>query len=200
VPTAHAQVPDDEPDPSAPRVSSFRSRPVGLADIDHLLEASSGVATSRGATPVRAWRDDLALVLDALRYARAILAADVGILRHALAAGGSSEKTVIDELPKVLGARSWGDGWSEPSDPEATSEIDPDVFVRAGELVAAHQEMAAVETSSPEEVARVLGHLEDRLVEITARQDAVELRLREIREAIVRQYREGVVPTRTWPG
>ena len=79
-------------------------------------------------------------------------------------------------------------------------ELDLGVFVRSDRLVAGHEQMALIDLSSPEDVERLLGELEAELAELTERQDAVEHRLQQIRATIVRQYQEGMVPTRGWPG
>ena len=151
VPSSHAHSPDDDvaAGSAAPGQSPFQSTPVGLDDIDRLLEETSRPTTTDQATLIRAWRDDLVLVLEALRYARAILAADVGILRHSLTAGGTSTKNLVDELPAVLGTRVQGEGWSEPADADLADDLDPDVFARADDLVSVHGEMAGIDLSAP---------------------------------------------------
>ena len=60
--------------------------------------------------------------------------------------------------------------------------------------------MAHTDLSSPEEVERALRELEAQLAELTERQNAVEVRLQQIRASIVRQYQEGAVRTRDWLG
>ena len=101
-----------------------------------------------------------------------------------------------------MAAHTGGDEWSDS--PEAHDpgrlELDLGVFVRSDRLVAGHEQMALVDFSSHEDVELLLGELEMELAELTERQNAVELRLQQIRAAIVRQYQEGVVPTRGWPG
>lgn len=195
VPSPHAHLPDDA-GTGAPSDSRFRTAPVGLDDIDRLLEESSLASTPAGAPSVRAWRDDLALVLEALRYARAILAGDVAILRHALGVEGTSQETIVAALPAVLGARPGGDGWSDPAPLDPDVDLDPDVFTRADDLVSVHDEMAGVDLGDPHDVAPVLELIEDTLVAVTAYQAAVELRLQQIRGVILRQYVEGVIPSR----
>ena len=74
------------------------------------------------------------------------------------------------------------------------------IYVRSDELIAVHEEMAHADLSSREEVTRVLGEVEAQLVDLGQRQEAVEVRLEEIRAAIVRQYEEGCVPARDWLG
>ena len=66
--------------------------------------------------------------------------------------------------------------------------------------MAAHERMARTDLSSPEDVGRALRELETELGELTARQEAVEVRLQQIRVAIIRQYQEGEVRTRDWLG
>jgi hypothetical protein len=198
VPSPHAHVPDDAGE-RASRESPYRAAPVGLDDIDHLLEESA-IGRGADAPPVRAWRDDLALVLDALRYTRAILAADVAILRHALATGTATPESVVEALPTVLGAPSTGDAWSESLGMDPDADLDPDLFTRADDLVSVHEEMAGLDLSDAGEVARVLDLIEDTLVAVAAYQAAVELRLAQIRAVILRQYAEGVIPSKDRPG
>ena len=61
-------------------------------------------------------------------------------------------------------------------------------------LLAPHEEMAAVDLASAEDVGRVLGVVVGALRAIAARQDAVETRLEEIRSVILRHYKEGLLP------
>jgi len=199
VPSAQAPLPDDEGGREAGG-SAGDDEPVLLEDIDRILQESAGVADAHGATPVRAWRDALRRDLEALIYARSVLADDVAILRHRLATDAPSSKEVVDDLPDVLAGRSWGAGWSEPDEPGSGVDLDPGVFARADVLVAVHAEMATLDLTSPEDVRRVLADLEGQLGSLVTRQEAVETRLEEIRATIVRQYEEGIIPTQNWPG
>jgi hypothetical protein len=199
VPSAQAPLPDDEGGREAGG-SPGDDEPVLLEDIDRILQESAGVADAHGATPVRAWRDALRRDLEALIYARSVLADDVAILRHRLATDAPSSKEVVDDLPDVLAGRSWGEGWSAPDEPGSGVDLDPGVFARADVLVAVHAEMATLDLTSPEDVRRVLADLEGQLGSLVTRQEAVETRLEEIRATIVRQYEEGIIPTQTWPG
>jgi hypothetical protein len=173
--------------------------PIFLADIDQVLKESAHVERARPSDPIRAWRDDLTVALDSLVYARGVLAADVGILRHCLAA--PHQQAVVDDLPSVMTTRAWGAGWSAPDEvaPDP-ARVDEEIFVRSDGLMAAHQEMAHADLSSREEVTRVLAELETQLNDLAERQEAVEVRLQEIRAAIVRQYKDGRVPARDWLG
>ncbi|HTU36520.1 MAG TPA: hypothetical protein VMF35_00800 [Acidimicrobiales bacterium] len=199
MPSAQAPLPDDEGGREAGG-SAGDDEPVLLEDIDRILQESAGVADAHGATPVRAWRDALRRDLEALIYARSVLADDVAILRHRLATDAPSSKEVVDDLPDVLAGRSWGAGWSEPDEPGSGVDLDPGVFARADVLVAVHAEMATLDLTSPEDVRRVLADLEGQLGSLVTRQEAVETRLEEIRATIVRQYEEGIIPTQNWPG
>lgn len=186
----------DDAGGSAPREfreSPYRATPVRLDDIDRLLEQTSVDTARAGGAPVRAWRDDLALVLEALRYARVVLTGDAAILRRALA-GPPGMDDLVDELPTVLGARSRDTERPEPEGPapdfDLDSDIDLDVVTRADDLVSVHEELAGLDFSDAGNVTRVLDLVEDTLVAVTAYQAAVELRLREIRAVILRQYVE----------
>ena len=158
------------------------------------------MAESTGASPVRAWRDALTLALESLRYAHTILAADVKILRHAMATEGPDDQAVVDELPAIVTTGTWSEERPSTDDPPPATELDPSVFVRSDPLLSAHQEMARTDLSSPGAVARTLQALEEQLVAVTERETAVGHRLRQIRATIVRQYKDGAVPTSNWPG
>ncbi len=200
MPSAHAHAYDD--DEFSPGDLSAEERPILLADIDRSLGESAVLERTRGASPIRVWREELMLALESLAYARAVLAADVAILRHSLAAGGADQQAILDDLPSVMAAHTGDDEWSDS--PEAHDpgrlELDLGVFVRSDRLVAGHEQMALVDFSSSEDVELLLGELEMELAELTERQDAVELRLQQIRAAIVREYQEGLAPTRGWAG
>ncbi|HXN60924.1 MAG TPA: hypothetical protein VN886_10775 [Acidimicrobiales bacterium] len=198
--SAHAPVPGHDGTDLSEEFGAWADEsPILLADIDQILEESAHVERARASDPIRAWRDDLKVALDSLAYARAVLAADVGILRHCLAA--PHQQAVVDDLPSAMTTRTWGDGWSAPAEDEPDpARVDGEIFVRSDWLMAAHQEMAHADLSSREEVTRVLGELEAQLNDLAQRQEAVEVRLREIRAAIVRQYKDGRVPARDWLG
>ena len=202
MPSAHAHLHED--DEIGPEGLSTDERPILLADIDRVLGESAVLERTRGASPVRVWRDELTLALESLAYARSILAADVAILRHCLADRRPDLRAVVDDLPTIMTSPRWGAAPSEPG--EAGGEVDegPDfdlaVFLRSDRLVAAHERMARTDVSSPEEVADALRELETALAELTARERAVEVRLQQIRVAIIRQYQEGEVRTRDWLG
>jgi hypothetical protein len=200
VSSAHAHVPGHEQTDPGDEFGSWTGdeSPILLADIDQVLEESAHVERARASDPIRAWRDDLTVALDSLAYARSILAADVGILRHCLAA--PHLQMVVDDLPSVMNDRAGGHGWSAPGEEEADAARVDGVFVRSDELMAVHEEMAHADLSSREEVTRVLGDVEAQLVDLARRQEAVEVRLEEIRAAIVRQYQDGRVPARDWLG
>jgi hypothetical protein len=195
---AHAEShrdPDHGAGPSAPA-----SRPIALADIDRALRESAGVTDAGSKSPVRAWRDELAVALESLTYARAVLSADVGILRHRRSGGPEADGSVVDELSQAMSSRPWGKGWSAPSRSGNPARVDWEIFARSDALMSTHEEMARVDLSSPDEVARVIGDMEAQLADLTLRQEAVGGRLREIRAAIVRQYRDGAVTTEDWLG
>lgn len=176
----------------------LRDRPICLADVDQILDDSAEAEHAADGAPIRTWREELTLALDSLAYARTVLSSDVAILRHCLSVG-IDERSIVAELPAVLASQPWGEGWSAPCDTSDPSRVDPDVFVRSAKLMSAHQEMAHLELSAPEQVVRVLGLLEEQLSALTKRHDAVEIRLRQIRSAIVRQYQRGAVSTRNRP-
>jgi len=177
-----------------------RERPIQLADIDRLLADSTGIESAGAASPIRAWRDELTLALESLAYAGTVLSADVAILRRCVAPGGSDGQAVVDDLPVVVSSLPSGDGWSGYDDPEDEAWTDHAVFARSESLLSAHGQMARLDLSSPNEVTRALRDVEEQLSGISERHGAVQLRLREIRAAIIRRYRDGGVTTREWLG
>jgi hypothetical protein len=176
-------------------------RPIELADIDQLLETSADVELLGRGAPIRTWRDSLTSVLELLTYARAILAADVAILRHSPAFEGPDGEPTVDELPGLMSLRSWGDGWSEPEPAYGPDDsgMDENFFIRSDQLMSAHLEMARTDLSAPADVARALVTIEEQLTALTERQEAVEVRLRQIRNAIVREYQQEAAPARDRP-
>jgi hypothetical protein len=197
MPSAHAQMPQGD---SGDVVEAlvFRSHPILLTDIDQVLEESAGVEHAPESAPVRTWREELMLAVESLAYARAVLSADVAILQHCLRVG-SDEQSLVAALPAVMASQPWGEGWSSLSDTPDPSRMDPEVFVRSDMLMSAHQEMTHLDLSSPEQVVRVLALLKEQLSALTERHGAVEIRLRQIRSAIIRQYQRGAVSTRNRP-
>jgi hypothetical protein len=200
VPAADARAPDGDAHAYAQAWGlSLPDRPIQLADIDQLLETSVDVELLGRRAPIRNWRDALTSVLELLTYARAILAADVAILRHSPAFEGPDGQPTIDELPEVMSSRSWGDGWSEPAYGPDDSNMDENFFIRSDQLTSAHLEMARTDLSAPADVARALVTIQGQLTALTERQEAVEARLRQIRTAIVREYQQEAAPARDRP-
>ncbi len=180
---------------------SLRDRPIDLVDIGRVLGASAHVERLGEAAPIRAWRDDLTVIEDALGYARAVLAADVAILSNAASPRSTEPDSVVDELSGVLAAALREDRWADPEDEsnepglydddlglEDDLGIDEGLFLRTDHLLAAHQEMARVNLSSPAATARVRELVEGQLALLTERQAAVEARLQQIRAVIIRRY------------
>jgi hypothetical protein len=179
-----------------------QERPIRLSDIDRVLEESAGIERAGDDAPVRAWRDELSFVLEALAYAQTVLGADVGILRRCLTTGAAEQQRLVQDLPRAMASLPWGDGWSAPPGMDAASPmtVEGDVFTRSDLLMSAHQQMAYTDLSSRPDVTRVLRSVLVQLTNLAQRQDAVDARLQQVRAAIVRQYRDGAPPTRDWLG
>ena len=79
-------------------------------------------------------------------------------------------------------------------------DADWTVCIRSDLLMTAHGELAQADLSSAEDVSRVLRDLEEQLSDLARRQDAVEGRLRQVRQAIIGQYERGTVTARDWLG
>jgi hypothetical protein len=169
--------------------------PILLADIDRALEDSARVEHAGRGEPIREWRDRLAVALDSLAYARTVLSADVGILRHRLASGPDADTELADDLSHAMSSRPWGKGWSAPCGTEGHSQADWEIFARSDRLMSTHEEMAHVDLSARDDVVRVIHRMEKQLADLGRRQEAVQSRLHEIRAAIVRQYEAGAVTT-----
>jgi hypothetical protein len=205
VPSVHAHAHDDETDSGGSDVSA-RERPIRFTDIDRVLDESAGVGAAGGPSAVRVWRDQLLLAFESLEYARTILSADVGILRHCLATEGPDKEALVDDLPEVVSSHPCHEGCSAHESGSATpAEVDPaevnsSVFARSDALMTAHREMARTDLSSPEDVGRALRILDEQLSAVAARCAAVQSRLQQIRTVIVRQYKDGAIPTANWPG
>ncbi len=194
MPSAHARMPKGD----AVEVFPLQNRPIRLSDIDQVLDASSEIEDASGGAPIRTWREELTLALESLAYAQVVLSSDVAILTHSLRAD-AQDQSIVAELPAILATPSLGDGWSAPCDMPDRATVDPDVFVRSDELISAHQKMANLDLAAHEEVTRVLSVIEEQLNAVTERHSAVEIRLGQIRSAIVRQYQRGAVSTLDWP-
>ena len=178
---------------------SLPDRPILLVDIDRLLETSADVKLLGRGAPITTWRDALTAILELVTYARAILAGDVAILRHGMDGDAAAAQSVVDYIPRVLASREGGTddaGWTDHEWDEWETEFDLAVFDRADQLLSAHHEMARVDLTSPADAARVLAAVEDQLAGLTSREQAVEVRLRQIRVAMVRRYQEDHAPAR----
>lgn len=173
--------------------------PIQLTDIDRVLEDSAALADGDQADAVRSWRQELTVALESLSYARSVLAGDAAILRHCLENESFDPKTLVDELPRlVAGPQTGGQGGSPRTD--RIDDADWTVCIRSDQLMTAHEEMAQADLSSAEDVTRVLRDLEEQLSALARRQDAVERRLRQVRQAIIGHYERGIVTARDWLG
>jgi hypothetical protein len=179
---------------------SMQRRPINLVDIGRVL-GESAKAERLGDIPIRAWRDDLTVIRDSLSYARAILAADVAIISESSAPETTERQGIVDHLPDLPSPPALGAQWSEADGDglDFDLEIDEGLFVRTDHLLAAHQEMARVDLSSPSARSRVLELVAEQLAMLTDRQAAVEARLQQIRSVIFRRYRDGVATARDQP-
>jgi hypothetical protein len=195
VPSAHAHAQGDEDDDAGG--PARRDRPIDLVDIALVLGTS--VHVERPGAPVRAWRDDLTLIREALGYARSVLAADVAILSRAGSPQPKDRPAVVDDLPNVLAGNPHQTQWSEPGEDGEELEFDAGLFVRADHLLALHGQMAAVDLSSPVATGRVREQMEEQLAMLTERQATVEARLQQIRAVIIRAYQAAAAPARDLP-
>jgi hypothetical protein len=187
VPAASAHTCPEEADEAGEL--SLRMQPIDLVDIGRVL-GESAKAERLGDIPVRAWRDDLTVIRDALSYARAVLAADVAILNESGPAATTETQRLVDDLPGVLAAVGPDPEWPDQDVVDPDPDIDEGLFVRTDHLLAIHREMAGVDLTSPATRARVLELVEEQLAMLTERQAAVEARLQQIRAVIFRRYRD----------
>ena len=170
---------------------SEQTRPINLVDIGRVL-GESAKAERLGDIPIRAWREDLTVIRDALSYARAILAADVAILTESGSSPQTGQREIVDELPGDLAPPLPETQWRDEDLLSLEVDIDEGLFVRTDHLLAPHREMARVDLTSSAARGRVLEPIEEQLALLTERQAAVEARLQQIRSVIFRRYREGV--------
>jgi hypothetical protein len=185
------------------RLLPMVDEPIRLADIDRVLEDSAAVAEANVKAPVRIWRDELAVVLESLNYARSVLTSDVNIVRHCLDSEESGAAEVVDLVPRLLSADNAATEVTAESAYESgldDVETDWTVCTRSDLLMTAHEEMARADLSSPADLTRILKDLEAQLSDLARRHDAVEGRLHQVRAAILRQYETGPPSARDWLG
>ena len=195
-----AHTPNDKGDGTNLGTARATARPLRLPDIDRMLKDSAHIEHAGPTAPIRVWRDELTLALESLNYAEAVLGGDVGILLHSLANRGSDTQSLVQDLPRAMAAG--GDGWSVPNGTDLASSMqeDWDLFTRSDLLMSAHQQMAYTDLRSRTVVQRVLRSILEQLANLALRREAVEVRLQQIRAAIVQQYRNGEVSARDWLG
>ena len=186
MPSAHAQAQH----PQDGRTAEGAVPPLFLSDVDYLLLESARAARPGSAALVRAWREELAEALAVLTYAETVLSGDAALLRHCLATGPFDHKQVLDGLARAVA------GDAAPTAAVVVPGLSDDtLFARADRLLSVHERMAFLDLSRRHVVARLLDDLESDLVEIAARRFQVETRLANIRAAVIREYREGKVPS-----
>ncbi len=195
-----AHTPNDKGDGTNLGTARATARPLRLPDVDRMLKDSARIEHAGPAGPIRTWRNELTLALESLNYAETVLGGDVGILLHSLANRGSDTQSLVQDLPRAMAAG--GDGWSVPNGTDLASPMqeDWDLFTRSDLLMSAHQQMAFTDLRSRTVVQRVLRSILEQLANLALRREAVEVRLQQIRAAIVQQYRNGEVSARDWLG
>ena len=161
--------------------------PLLLADVDDML-LESARASRNPSTPVRAWRDELTEALAVLSYAETVLLGDAALLRHCLATGPLDHKEVLDRLARGVA----GSGSEAPRVVDVGD--DALVFARADRLLSPHERMAGADVTKAGTAQHLLDDVESQLREINARRLQLEVRLDAIRAAVIREYREGIVP------
>jgi hypothetical protein len=180
---------------------SLRDRPIDLIDIARALGESSNIERLDGAA-IRAWRDDLTLIQEALSYAVTILAADVAILSQTRSEATAAGRDIVDELPGTPPTTPNEERWSA-QDLENLEDLevafDEGLFARTDQLLRAHREMARVDLSSAAATAGALALVEEQLAILTERHAAVEARLQQIRAVIIRRYRQAAAAARDRP-
>ena len=195
-----AHTPNDKGDGTNLGTARATARPLRLPDVDRMLKDSARIEHAGPAGPIRTWRNELTLALESLNYAETVLGGDVGILLHSLANRGSDTQSLVQDLPRAMAAG--GDGWSVPNGTDLASSMqeDWDLFTRSDLLMSAHQQMAYTDLRSRTVVQRVLRSILEQLANLALRREAVEVRLQQIRAAIIQQYRNGEVSARDWLG
>jgi hypothetical protein len=180
---------------------SLRDRPIDLIDIARALGESSNIERL-GDAAIRAWRDDLTLILESLSYAGTILAADVAILSQPRSEATTPGREPVDDVPGRPSSRPSEDEWSA-EDLEGLEDLevafDEGLFARTDQLLRVHQEMARVDLSSAAATAGALALVEQQLAILTERHAAVDARLQQIRAVIIRRYRQAAAPARDRP-
>ena len=151
---------------------------------------------------IRAWRDDLTLVLESLSYARAILAADVAILRSPARTRPPAARDVVDDAPRQPARRARA-RTSGPS-PRTCEDLEPGH--RRGPLRPHGPTPGGPPGDGPGgplvravRRAGALAQVEEQLGVLTERQAAVEARLQQIRAVILRRYGKRRRPPATSP-
>ena len=170
--------------------------------VEGLLVRSDGVdaAPSPDLRELRGLREDLRVVLAALDAASVILAGDVVVLRRCLASAPQAEGGAhgdpldpLTELPRILGARPWGRGWSVTPGGDEEPGIEMSVLVaRSAPLWSLHDTMARADLTSSTQTAGALQAIEAQLVTLSSWRAAVEERLADVRVAMVRAWTERV--------
>jgi hypothetical protein len=174
------------------------ARPVSLTDIDRALQETAAVLRQNAAGQIRTWRSDLTAALESLTYAGYVLATDVAILRNSIAEATADSQALVDNLPTLLAESPGPEDWKMPPDLPRDPAAPGGPLGMSGALVSAHDEMARTDFGSPADVARALRELEEQLESVAERRDAVEHRLREVRAAIVQQYKDGTLTPDEW--
>ena len=184
MPSAHAQAYNPDDDGTEGGVP-----PLLLSHVDYLLLESARAARTGSDAPVRAWREELTEALAVLTYAETVLSGDAALLRHCLATGPFDHKQVLDGLARAVA------GDDVPGAAVASGLTDDALFARADRLLSVHEQMAFLDLNRRHGVARLLDDIESELGEVAARRFQVEARLANIRAAVIRDYREGKVPS-----
>jgi hypothetical protein len=169
-----------------------------LQEIDLLLSKTVSVSEITPTPALRAWRSDLVRASVTLSYAISVLSLDIEVLNHSLTSpSGDVLKALVDDLPGILASGWVGGGWSLSSD--ALMPVNPG-FELEMELLGLHAEMVSSDLSDHSVVGELLARTKQERQLLFKTKGLLEDRIRQIQEAVRKQYATGVASVDDWLG
>ena len=166
-----------------------------------LLITQTAVASEDTSTPtLRQWRADLVRASSSVSYAISVLSLDIEILNSSLASTSEDAvQALVNDLPDIL-ASEWVEvGLALSPNPltPVTGSAECEIN-QAVELLRLHAEMVRSDLGDQRVVGDLLARAKQERLGLYGLGSQIESRLRDIHEAVRKQYSSGVASINDW--
>ncbi len=170
-----------------------------VEQIEDLLRTTQSITDTTPTSTLRRWRNELVEASVAVSYAISILGLDLSLLdRAAVSTRDDILQDLVNELPQILGDEWVGGGWSLSPDASASVGAASLLTDQDAELYALHAAVAGCDFTDPEVVRELRERVDPQHVRLHQLRSQLVSRLREVQDAVRRQYACGVASVDDW--